>query len=104
MYIPDSFGHFLDCSWFVTAPPNTYVLIKFQQLDLPECCDTLSIGEGTDIYNRTTVNKRLRGGAGTKPIILPNNTVWLRLQSDEYIEAPEKFMIEFHAISPTGKL
>ncbi|XP_072028348.1 uncharacterized protein [Amphiura filiformis] len=99
-YYPASFLNSLDCSWFITSPLNTYILIKFHQFGLSECCDVVSIGEGTDIYNRTTVRRRLRGGSKLTPMVAHSNHVWLRLQSDEFVETKEVFSMEFHTIFP----
>ena len=93
-----------DCSWFITAPTDTFIVVKMRNLEMPVFGDVVLIGEGFDIYNRTAVRWIIRGDTIVRPMLVRANKAWVRLQSDGETSADngEHFSMEFHAVSPIG--
>ncbi|XP_038067010.1 uncharacterized protein LOC119737019 isoform X2 [Patiria miniata] len=98
---PNPYPNSADCVWIVTAPQDSYMVIKFLSLDIETCCDTLSIGEGNDVEDRTSIHKQLYGNTLPMLMVIPSSVVWLRFQSD-YETQKQGFQAEVQALENTG--
>ncbi|XP_022097599.1 uncharacterized protein LOC110983038 [Acanthaster planci] len=98
---PNAYPNYADCIWIITAPQDGYVVIKFLSLQIESCCDTLTIGEGTDVENRTTIHQQVFGSAQPLPMVIPSSVVWMRFQSDRSVQHAG-FEAEVQAIGNTG--
>lgn len=78
------------------------MIIKFLAVNIEGCCDTLTIGEGSDVTNRTSTIAAVFGTNIPKPLVIESSSMWLRFQSD--VSAQMKgFQAEVQTIGTTGK-
>ncbi|XP_060679965.1 CUB and sushi domain-containing protein 3 [Hemiscyllium ocellatum] len=74
------------CVWIITAiSPNKVIQIDFEEFDLEIGYDTLTIGDGGEVGDPTTVLHVLTGSFVPDLIVSKSNQMWLHLQTDESI-------------------
>ncbi|XP_067832359.1 CUB and sushi domain-containing protein 3 [Heptranchias perlo] len=74
------------CVWIITAlSPKKVIQIDFEEFDLEIGYDTLTIGDGGDVGDPTTVLHVLTGSFVPDLIVSKSNQMWLHLQTDESI-------------------
>uniref|UniRef100_A0AAY4CTR7 CUB and Sushi multiple domains 3a n=1 Tax=Denticeps clupeoides TaxID=299321 RepID=A0AAY4CTR7_9TELE len=74
------------CVWIVTASnPNKVIQINFEEFDLEIAYDTLTIGDGGEVGDPTTILQVLTGSFVPDLIVSMTHQMWLHLQSDESV-------------------
>eukprot|EP00062_Callorhinchus_milii_P016178 gi/632967218/ref/XP_007899854.1/ PREDICTED: CUB and sushi domain-containing protein 3 [Callorhinchus milii] len=74
------------CVWIITATSrNKVIQIDFEEFDLEIGYDTLTIGDGGEVGDPTTVLHVLTGSFVPDLIVSKNSQMWLHLQTDESI-------------------
>uniref|UniRef100_A0A671WK77 CUB and Sushi multiple domains 3 n=1 Tax=Sparus aurata TaxID=8175 RepID=A0A671WK77_SPAAU len=72
------------CVWIITASnPNKVIQINFEEFDLEIAYDTLTIGDGGEVGDPTTI--LLSGSFVPDLIVSMTHQMWLHLQSDESV-------------------
>ncbi|KAK7501175.1 hypothetical protein BaRGS_00007660, partial [Batillaria attramentaria] len=70
-----------ECTWYIRAPPTSYVNITFHDLSLQDGRDFVLIGEGSDLFggpfDTYTGNK-----TSPRPILVETRSVWIHFTSD----------------------
>ena len=87
-----------DCTWFIEGPENLNLVVKFKDLGIEDCCDTMTIGYGSDSMDRSSIVGQYYGetlASGFEVIL--NQQMWVRLQSD-FGTGMEGFYLEVYAI------
>uniref|UniRef100_A0A3Q2QHC0 CUB and Sushi multiple domains 3 n=1 Tax=Fundulus heteroclitus TaxID=8078 RepID=A0A3Q2QHC0_FUNHE len=74
------------CVWIITASnPNKVIQINFEEFDLEIAYDTLTIGDGGEVGDPTTILQVLSGSFVPDLIVSMTHQMWLHLQSDESV-------------------
>ena len=95
---PENYPDIQECIWFIEGPEDSTLVVKFNDLGIEECCDTLTIGSGSDPLDRTSIVRQLYGteiGNGFEDVMATK--MWVRFQSD-YSENLQGFHLEVHAV------
>ncbi|XP_070195421.1 uncharacterized protein [Littorina saxatilis] len=70
-----------ECSWFIRAPPQSYVNITFFDLFVEDGRDFVLIGEGTEIFGGPFMTFT-GNSTGVNPVRLDSSDVWVHFTSD----------------------
>uniref|UniRef100_A0A8C6SG26 CUB and Sushi multiple domains 3a n=1 Tax=Neogobius melanostomus TaxID=47308 RepID=A0A8C6SG26_9GOBI len=74
------------CVWIITASnPNKVIQINFEEFDLEIAYDTLTIGDGGEVGDPTTILQVLSGSFVPDLIVSMTHQMWLHLQTDESV-------------------
>uniref|UniRef100_H2LDN6 CUB and Sushi multiple domains 3 n=1 Tax=Oryzias latipes TaxID=8090 RepID=H2LDN6_ORYLA len=74
------------CVWIITASnPNKVIQINFEDFDLEIAYDTLTIGDGGEVGDPTTILQVLSGSFVPDLIVSMTHQMWLHLQADESV-------------------
>uniref|UniRef100_A0A3P9JXU5 CUB and Sushi multiple domains 3a n=1 Tax=Oryzias latipes TaxID=8090 RepID=A0A3P9JXU5_ORYLA len=74
------------CVWIITASnPNKVIQINFEEFDLEIAYDTLTIGDGGEVGDPTTILQVLSGSFVPDLIVSMTHQMWLHLQADESV-------------------
>ncbi|XP_072029649.1 uncharacterized protein [Amphiura filiformis] len=101
---PNPYPDQYDCTWVVDGPQDLNLVVKFKDLGIEACCDTLTIGSGSDAMDRSSIIGQYYGedvaNAGFE--VVDNTKVWVQLQSD-FSTGFQGFHIEVYAVESTAK-
>ncbi len=90
-----------DCTWLVEGPENLNLVFKFKDIGVESCCDTLTIGSGSDASDRSTIIGQYYGEEvaylQTGFELVEGRKLWVRLQSD-FSTGYQGFHIEVYAV------
>ena len=87
-----------DCIWLIEGPETSSLVVNFRSLDIEECCDTLTIGSGSDPLNRTTIVKQLYGTEIQHVFEdFMASRLWVRFQSD-LSQSMQGFRLEVYTV------
>ncbi|KAM6972968.1 CUB and sushi domain-containing protein 3-like [Aplochiton taeniatus] len=74
------------CVWIITASNlNKVIQINFEEFDLEIAYDTLTIGDGGEVGDPSTILQVLSGSFVPDLIVSMTHQMWLHLQSDESV-------------------
>uniref|UniRef100_A0A3Q4H9T1 CUB and Sushi multiple domains 3b n=1 Tax=Neolamprologus brichardi TaxID=32507 RepID=A0A3Q4H9T1_NEOBR len=83
---PIQYENNAQCVWIITASnPNKVIQINFEEFDLEIAYDTLTIGDGGEVGDPTTILQVLSGSFVPDLIVSMTHQMWLHLQSDESV-------------------
>uniref|UniRef100_A0A669EP24 CUB and Sushi multiple domains 3 n=1 Tax=Oreochromis niloticus TaxID=8128 RepID=A0A669EP24_ORENI len=83
---PIQYENNAQCVWIISASnPNKVIQINFEEFDLEIAYDTLTIGDGGEVGDPTTILQVLSGSFVPDLIVSMTHQMWLHLQSDESV-------------------